>query len=63
MKILVLSLYYEPDRCQSNGPIIRALCEDWAAADAKIVRKIAKGRSRLPSVETPDEVLYDASRL
>src|SRR5215510_10411651 len=30
MKILVVSLYYEPDRCQSNGPIIRALCEDWA---------------------------------
>ncbi|MEP7338246.1 MAG: glycosyltransferase family 4 protein, partial [Acidobacteriota bacterium] len=32
MKILVVSLYYEPDRCQSNGPIIRTLCEDWAAA-------------------------------
>jgi colanic acid biosynthesis glycosyl transferase WcaI len=32
MKILVISLYYEPDTCQSNGPIIRALCEDWAEA-------------------------------
>lgn len=32
MRILVISLYYEPDRCQSNGPIIRALCDDWAAA-------------------------------
>ena len=36
MKILVLSLYYEPDRCQSNGPIIRALCEDWAAAGHEV---------------------------
>jgi colanic acid biosynthesis glycosyl transferase WcaI len=36
MKILVVSLYYEPDRCQSNGPIIRALCEDWAAAGHEI---------------------------
>lgn len=32
MKILVVSLYYEPDQCQGNGPIVRALCEDWAAA-------------------------------
>lgn len=32
MKILVISLYYAPDQCQSNGPIIRALCDDWAAA-------------------------------
>ena len=36
MKILVLSLYYEPDRCQSNGPIIRALCEDWAEAGHEV---------------------------
>jgi colanic acid biosynthesis glycosyl transferase WcaI len=36
MKILVVSLYYEPDRCQSNGPIIRALCEDWTAAGHEI---------------------------
>lgn len=32
MKILVVSLYYDPDKCQSNGPIVRALCEDWAKA-------------------------------
>jgi colanic acid biosynthesis glycosyl transferase WcaI len=32
MKILVISLYYAPDQCQSNGPIIRALCDDWAEA-------------------------------
>lgn len=36
MKILVISLYYEPDRCQSNGPIIRALCDDWAAAGHEV---------------------------
>lgn len=36
MKILVVSLYYEPDRCQSNGPIIRALCEDWAEAGHEV---------------------------
>ncbi|HVF39066.1 MAG TPA: glycosyltransferase family 4 protein, partial [Gemmatimonadaceae bacterium] len=32
MRILVLSLYYDPDICQSNGPIIRAICDDLAAA-------------------------------
>ena len=36
MNILVVSLYYEPDQCQSNGPIIRALCEDWAAAGHRV---------------------------
>jgi colanic acid biosynthesis glycosyl transferase WcaI len=36
MKILVVSLYYEPDRCQSNGPIIRAMCEDWAEAGHEV---------------------------
>lgn len=36
MRILVVSLYYEPDRCQSNGPIVRALCEDWAEAGHQV---------------------------
>jgi colanic acid biosynthesis glycosyl transferase WcaI len=36
MKILVVSLYYDPDKCQSNGPIIRALCEDWAGAGHEV---------------------------
>lgn len=36
MKILVISLYYEPDRCQSNGPIIRALCEDLTEAGHEV---------------------------
>lgn len=36
MKILVISLYYAPDQCQSNGPLIRALCDDWAAAGHKV---------------------------
>ena len=36
MKILVVSLYYEPDRCQSNGPIIRAMCDDWAEAGHEV---------------------------
>lgn len=36
MKILVVSLYYDPDQCQSNGPIIRALCDDWAAAGHEV---------------------------
>jgi colanic acid biosynthesis glycosyl transferase WcaI len=36
MRILVVSLYYEPDRCQSNGPIIRALCDDWADAGHEV---------------------------
>lgn len=36
MRILVVSLYYEPDWCQSNGPIIRALCDDWADAGHEV---------------------------
>ncbi len=32
MRVLVLSLYYDPDVCQSNGPIIRAISDDLAAA-------------------------------
>jgi len=36
MKILVVSLYYDPDRCQSNGPIVRGLCEDWAVAGHEV---------------------------
>jgi len=36
MKVLVVSLYYEPDLCQSNGPIIRALCDDLASAGHQV---------------------------
>lgn len=36
MRILVISLYYEPDLCQSNVPIIRALCEDLTRAGHKV---------------------------
>jgi colanic acid biosynthesis glycosyl transferase WcaI len=36
MKILVISLYYEPDLCQGNGPLVRALCDDWAAAGHEV---------------------------
>jgi magnesium chelatase subunit I len=50
-------------RCASHERNPVAFGEEWAAADARIVRKIAKGRNRLATVETPDDVLYDASRL
>ncbi len=36
MKILVVSLYYAPDLCQSNGPIVRALCDDLASAGHQV---------------------------
>lgn len=36
MRVLVLSLYYDPDVCQSNGPIIRAICDDLAAAGHEV---------------------------
>jgi colanic acid biosynthesis glycosyl transferase WcaI len=36
MRVLVLSLYYDPDVCQSNGPIIRAICDDLAAAGHQV---------------------------
>ena len=50
-------------RCAAHERDPAAFCAEWAPADAKIVRRIARGRTRLPSVETPAEVLYDASRL
>lgn len=36
MKILVVSLYYDPDLCQANGPIIRALCNDLTDAGHEV---------------------------
>lgn len=36
MKILVISLFYAPDKCQSNGPIVRSLCDDWAEAGHEV---------------------------
>ncbi|HWQ34862.1 MAG TPA: glycosyltransferase family 4 protein [Blastocatellia bacterium] len=36
MKVLVISLYYEPDLCQSNVPIIRGLCEDLVRAGHEV---------------------------
>lgn len=50
-------------RCAAHERDSEGFTQEWAAADAKIVRRIARGRTRLPSVVTPDEILYDASRL
>lgn len=50
MKILVISLYYEPDRCQSNGPIVRSLCEDWAAAGHEVTVLTSFPHYNCPSV-------------
>lgn len=36
MKVLVISLYYDPDLCQSNGPIVRSICEDLAKAGHEV---------------------------
>lgn len=36
MKILVVSLYFDPDLCQANGPIIRALCNDLIDAGHQV---------------------------
>ncbi|QQS45836.1 MAG: glycosyltransferase family 4 protein [Acidobacteriota bacterium] len=36
MKVLIVSLYYDPDLCQANGPIIRALCNDLTDAGHEV---------------------------
>jgi magnesium chelatase subunit I len=50
-------------RCASHERDPAAFCEEWAAADAEDRAPDRQGPHRLTTVETPDEVLDDASRL
>jgi colanic acid biosynthesis glycosyl transferase WcaI len=53
MKILVITLYYDPDLCQANGPIVRALCEDLAASGHEVTVLTSFPHYNQPSL--PDE--------
>ena len=50
-------------RCAAHERDPAGFVEEWAAADAKIVRRIGRAKARLAAIETPDEVLFDAARL
>ncbi len=50
-------------RCAAHERDPEGFVADWAAADAKIVRRIGRAKSRLAGIETPDDVLFDAARL
>ncbi|MEM9311840.1 MAG: magnesium chelatase ATPase subunit I [Pseudomonadota bacterium] len=40
-----------------------AFAGEWAEQDAKILKQIARGKTRLPKLETGDDVLTDAAQL
>ncbi len=48
------------DALERNGA---AFAADWADADAKIVKRLAKGKKALPNVAMPESTLTDAATL
>ena len=50
-------------RCDAFERTPEAFAEDWAKAERKTLRKIAKGKALLAEVELPDAVLSRASEL
>lgn len=50
-------------RCDAFERQPEQFADIWRKAERKTLRRIAKGRDLLPSVEMPDEVLHMASRL
>lgn len=50
-------------RCDAQERDAAAFGEAWKAADAKVLRRIAKAKTALPAVETPDSVLGDIAAL
>lgn len=50
-------------RCAAQEADPGAFSQDWQEEDAKIVRRIARGQSRLPAMTVPDAVLEDCAAL
>ena len=50
-------------RCDALERDGAAFAADWAEADAKIVRRLAKGKKALPNVAMPEATLTDAATL
>jgi magnesium chelatase subunit I len=50
-------------RCDAFERNPAAFVDDWAKAERKTLKKIARGRDHLPNVEMPDAVLTRASEL
>jgi magnesium chelatase subunit I len=50
-------------RCDAQERDAAAFAADWAEADAKIVKRIARGKKALPKVAMPDATLEDAASL
>ena len=50
-------------RCDAFERDAENFCEEWAKAERKTLRRIARGRELVASIETPEPVLSFASRL
>ena len=50
-------------RCAAQERDPEGFAQDWAAEDAKMLRKIARGKAKLATLEVGDEVLSDCAEL
>ncbi|RIV85587.1 magnesium chelatase ATPase subunit I [Aurantiacibacter zhengii] len=50
-------------RCAAQEADPDAFAESWQDEDQKVLRQIARGQKKLPSMSVPDEVLIDAANL
>ncbi|MEL6877242.1 MAG: magnesium chelatase ATPase subunit I [Pseudomonadota bacterium] len=50
-------------RCGEQERDADAFAEKWADEEAKILRKVARGKAKLAKMETPDAIMQDAAEL
>ncbi len=50
-------------RCGEQERDAHAFAESWAGEEDKILRKVARGKSKLAKMETPDAIMQDAAEL
>ncbi len=50
-------------RCAAQEADSQSFADDWADEDAKVLRRVDRGRKRLASVTIPDAVLHKAAEL
>jgi|TARA_R100000049_G_C1948672_1_gene95033 magnesium chelatase subunit I len=50
-------------RCAAQEADSQSFADSWAEEDAKVLRRVDRGRKRLASVELPDAVLHKAAEL
>ncbi len=50
-------------RCAAQEQEAEVFAAEWADAEAKILKQIARGQNKLPKLSVPDDVLTDAANL